>query len=1119
MALFDPEFSSLSSKELAELDRICGEFERERIDGKRPSIEQCVAQFTAQLTKQSNTQFPAARTRLVHELIRIDIEISLEWDEPIERENYVARFPDCAEFVDSVVDEISSRTHDDRDNPFPLDTPRAQNGSLDTPRDFELAGHASADGDSVQSNVNARSRFQILRNLATGGIGCVYVGMDRDLEREVAIKVLKRKFVTAPNVLARFRTEATITSHLEHPNIVPVYAIGVRSDGLPFYAMRLIRGRSLQQAILDVHASHSKSEASPLDFRRHPACRDLLMRFITACRAAAFAHSRGVLHRDIKPSNIMVDDFGETLLVDWGLALRRMPNADPHHVELASHIVGTPGYMSPEQAAGSSDLVDHRSDIYSLGATLVTLLTKQVPRSQLHTSTSHTQTSNTQVALYQGKRVVGKNENDWTQSNRLPTSLQAIIDKSMRHQPTERYSSAEQLAEDLESWLADEPVSVVRDAWTVKVRRWMKDHPALAGAAFAAVACVTVAMIIGMAVLAAQNETLRKANEREQIARRTANENSQRAEANAIEAVKHRERVLSVLDRFLVDIERGLTNVPGGAKVQRNVLVTVLNELDAISNEFGRDDEADLSNAVALLDMASLFARVGLSDVVLNSKSAELGKGTPLEVAERLAADAWNITELVETEDAETEDKLQLLSIRAQILERQADIYSQTGRAELSLERLNQALEVRRTIERDVTEGNAADSIPLTIAHIATIDRIGQYYLQNKQLERAEEIFLDTHARAGDLRDRAPEDLQVLRTVAISCSRLGDLANSNGDLDTAERWLKEDLNLTERIFDADPENALAKRDLTVSLDRLGRTRENRGQLQEAIEAYEQSRQLRAELLEAEPSDLKAIRELFISNYKLGALHMVLQNSEEAKRFYRQADELAQRMATIDKSNTIAKRYQSMCAEAMCDILLAESKADEALPFAVASMQIIQDLVQISPLDANLKQDLYVLRTKIAKVHKKRGDFESSLKELETTLDEANAYVAQSNRSLQSLENVSYVLIRLGDACLGADKNEAAVDYFERMIEHEATIPTEKRQDADARRLLVNAHSMLGQALVNLQKHQEAITKLEVARKLAQSMIDDQMRVEQLKADLAEIDELLVTCREAVKADE
>ncbi len=119
-------------------------------------------------------------------------------------------------------------------------------------------------------------------------------------------------------MLKRFRTEATITGHLEHPNIVPVYAVGLRSDGLPFYAMRLVRGRSLQQAIDDLHGSSSDNDPSNFDFRSNPVCRDLLMRFIAACRAAAFAHSRGTVHRDIKPSNIMVDDFGETLLVDWG---------------------------------------------------------------------------------------------------------------------------------------------------------------------------------------------------------------------------------------------------------------------------------------------------------------------------------------------------------------------------------------------------------------------------------------------------------------------------------------------------------------------------------------------------------------------------------------------------------------------------------------------------------------------------------------------------------------------------------------------------------------------------------------------------------------------------------
>ncbi len=249
-----------------------------------------------------------------------------------------------------------------------------------------------------------------------------------------------------------------------------------------------------------------------------------------------------------------------------------------------------------------------------------------------------------------------------------------------------------------------------------------------------------------------------------------------------------------------------------------------------------------------------------------------MGKGTPLEVAERLATEAWKVAEKVQLEDAEdTDGEVQLLSIRAQILERQADIFRQMGRTELSLERLSEALALRKSLEKLDDE-----SKELALAHVGTIDQIGVQHYLNKQIEPANKVFEENHARIASLLKRLPEDLDVLRVHAISCSRLGDVSAAQGDLDAAERWYIEDKQITERIFALSPENAVAQRDLTISLDRLGKTLELRGQLERAIDAWEASRVLRAELLEAEPNDLQAVRDLFVSNFKIGATKMVSQ---------------------------------------------------------------------------------------------------------------------------------------------------------------------------------------------------------------------------------------------------
>ena len=234
-------------------------------------------------------------------------------------------------------------------------------------------------------------RFRLLRLHDRGGLGEVFVALDGELNREVALKRLQERHADDIQLRARFVVEAEVTGGLEHPGIVPVYGLGTYPDGRPFYAMRFIRGDNLKSAAERFHADPDLTRD---EGRRTLERRRLLARFLDVCDAVAYAHSRGVLHRDIKPGNIMLGKYGETLLVDWGLAksVRRAEPAMDHSertlapgsgsdvqpTEMGSR-VGTPAYMSPEQAAGRLDDLGPPSDIYSLGATLYFVLTGRPP--------------------------------------------------------------------------------------------------------------------------------------------------------------------------------------------------------------------------------------------------------------------------------------------------------------------------------------------------------------------------------------------------------------------------------------------------------------------------------------------------------------------------------------------------------------------------------------------------------------------------------------------------------------------------------------------------------------------------------------------------------------------
>ena len=234
-------------------------------------------------------------------------------------------------------------------------------------------------------------RFRILRPHAQGGLGEVFVAEDGEVRREVALKQIQDQYADDPGSRGRFLQEAEITGGLEHPGIVPVYGLGTYADGRPFYAMRFIRGDSLQAALKRFHepaAGRRTRSPAPRPQRADARIlRQLLGRFIDVCQAIAYAHSRGVLHRDLKPGNIMLGKYGETLVVDWGLAkplgvdellrLRWNPMACSRGAithgsapTAMGSAMGTPAYMSPEQAAGRIDLLGPASDVFSLGATL-----------------------------------------------------------------------------------------------------------------------------------------------------------------------------------------------------------------------------------------------------------------------------------------------------------------------------------------------------------------------------------------------------------------------------------------------------------------------------------------------------------------------------------------------------------------------------------------------------------------------------------------------------------------------------------------------------------------------------------------------------------------------------
>ena len=286
--------------------------------------------------------------------------------------------------------------------------------------------------------------YELLGEIARGGMGVVFRARQLGLNRLVALKTIMGGALASPLMVQRFRTEAEAAARLIHPNIVPIYDIG-EHEGQHYFSMRLLEGGTLQQRMGEFQLSpaargapHSRSALA----ERHAR----IARLVTAvARAVHFAHQHGVLHRDLKPANILLDGDGHPVVADFGIAKLLGGTTQEHTQSLV--VVGTPNYMSPEQCTGGSTQLTTAADVFSLGAILYQLLTGRLPFD------AATPMATMQLVIERDPPAPR------SLNSGIDQDLETICLKCLAKEPQGRYSSAESVADDLDRWLADEPIA------------------------------------------------------------------------------------------------------------------------------------------------------------------------------------------------------------------------------------------------------------------------------------------------------------------------------------------------------------------------------------------------------------------------------------------------------------------------------------------------------------------------------------------------------------------------------------------------------------------------------------------------------------------------------------
>lgn len=428
---------------------------------------------------------PDATPDFFMELIRIDVSRRRAKSLPVEFNQYVKQLP---ELTDSP--RLLQKLHD-------------------------LLNHqCKPTSGSGANTVQLHSDLTALIPHARGGLGEVLLAEDNTLDRKVAVKLLQSRWADSVQAQHDFLLEAKLTSQLEHPGIVPIHSVGQSRDGRPCYSMRFIEGQTLRQAIDDYHQHAAQQPGSAV-----LAFRNLLTRFIAVCQTIAYAHSKNVIHRDIKPENIMLGKFGETIVLDWGMA-RSTEQTDAsitlvdHQVEeqlpngYSAGIHGTLGYLSPEQANGGN--LTSATDIFGLGATFYTILCNRPPVVEL--------TRELAIQKAQAADIVPPS----LYREGVPAALDAICMKALARLQDDRYPSAQALAADVELYLADEPVTVCKEPWSTRFKRTLRKRKSLVAVLVSLGIVIPIGAAVGAWLIALEQNRTVLSEQTSQIKHKTA---------------------------------------------------------------------------------------------------------------------------------------------------------------------------------------------------------------------------------------------------------------------------------------------------------------------------------------------------------------------------------------------------------------------------------------------------------------------------------------------------------------------------------------------------------------------------------------------------------------------
>lgn len=897
-------------------------------------------------------------------------------------------------------------------------------------------------------------RYTLTRLHASGGMGRVWLARDASIGRDVALKELLPERSDHPHVWARFLNEARVTGRLEHPGIVPVYEVSEQADTKPFYTMRFVKGQTLHDAAVRFQTQRAEETASL-------RLRELITSLVGVCNAVAYAHSRGVLHRDLKGRNIVLGDFGEVVVLDWGLASAFVAadstektafetDARGHSVD--GQVVGTPRFMAPEQADADRAKLSPATDVYGLGAVLYEILTGGPP---IDGDSSEEILQNVLTAPPQPPRE------KWAE---VPRALNAICLKALSKRPADRYATPLEMADDLHRWMADEAVTAYRDPWSSRLARWARNHRTLVtSTAILLITAVTALTISTIAIAGEQAQT--------QLARERAERNLQRARA--------------AVDTMLTRVgDERLRNVPQMELLRRTLLEEAVRFHEEILDE---SDAPEHRREAALTHrrLAGIYEMLGQTDDATES----------LNKADGLLQQLSNDDEQARYQQTE------IKAIRARLLLTRGD----NIRAE---EQARAAIDSFGTFRRSAADITSEQrrTIAGTWLLLAETQRLSRHMASAEEsLRSAIQLFSDN-----------PTDPVARLSEADARTRLADLLMVESRLDEADAEYKIATNLGRQLLKEDAANA----DVAES---VARTIRQYAALLKLSDRRAESLQLLAESLPIHerlatdfphlPGSRQALTECLS---QLAPLYATTGERDRAGLMFVKAHEQANSLAD-DFPDLVELQFSAAeSAQALGAFHAAErrdSDAQEVLAAATDRIRSLPDNLRTTP---EIQGRLGTLVNTYAELATRNELYDLALKLSEEYVAILESLVARPNPTAAIRNELAQGYRSLSTTHAEVNHSEQAAEWLSKAVEAHRELAADYPDIGEYRRQLGFALTGKARQLLQSGSLEEARVLHKESQQLRQTLHNQQPDWVAAQSDLAEGHRVMASILQAKK---